>query len=71
VALPKPEHLIAMKLHAVSSPHRRPGNSDWSDILDLIKIHGLSLNDETFRAMILRYGGEQLLEKLTKDLDDS
>jgi len=68
IPIPAPAHIVAMKLQAVSSPHRRPGNSDWSDILDIIKIHHLSLDDETFRSIVIRYGGIAAIERLKKDL---
>ena len=66
--LPHPTHLVALKLNALASPHRRPGNADWSDIINLIREQKLSLADPEFRGIILRYGGEEILQKLQKDL---
>ena len=66
--LPHPTHLIALKLTAVSSPYRRKGNVDWSDIINLIHEQKLSLDDPEFRAIVLRYGSEEILIKLQKDL---
>lgn len=66
--VPHPTHLIALKLAAVSSPYRRRGNVDWSDIVNLIQEQKLSLDDPEFRAIILRYGSEEILKRLQKDL---
>jgi len=57
-----------MKLAALSSPHRRWDNEDWSDIIKLICKQKLSLEDPEFRSIVLKYGGEQVLQKLEKSL---
>ena len=68
VRLPRPSHLIAMKLTALSAPHRRKDNQDWSDIINLIREQKLSLEDSELRSIVLRYGNEETLKKLQKDL---
>lgn len=69
VRLPRPAHLIAMKLTALSAPHRRKDNFDWFDIINLIREQKLSLEDPELQAIILRYGNNEILQKLKKDLD--
>lgn len=68
VKLPNPTHLIAMKMVALDSPHRRKDNVDWSDIIHIIQEQKLSIEDPVFRDLILRYGGEKTLKKLRKAL---
>ncbi len=68
IQLPHPMHLVALKLAAVASPYRRPDNMDWSDIINLIREQKLSLDDPEFRKIILRYGNEEILQKLKNDL---
>jgi hypothetical protein len=66
--LPHPEHLIAMKLAAHASPTRRWDNEDWSDIIKLIHKQKLSLEDPEFRAIVIKYGSEEILQKLKNAL---
>ncbi len=66
--LPAAVHLVAMKLHALSSQYRPKENSDWSDILNIIKLQKLSLNDEQFIKIIKRYGSDQTFQRLKRDL---
>lgn len=66
--VPHPAHLVALKLAAVSSRYRRRGNADWADIVNLIQEQELSLDDPEFRALVLRYGGEETLKRLQKEL---
>jgi hypothetical protein len=64
VLLPRPEYLVALKLHAASSPTRTKPEVDWEDIRQLIRICRLDPAEESFRALILRYGGEDALAKI-------
>ena len=68
IRLPHPTHLIAMKLTALSAPHRRKDNSDWFDIINIIREQKLSLEDAEFRSLILHYGGDEILQKLREAL---
>lgn len=63
VLLPRPEHLVALKLHAIESPTRGKPGVDWEDIRQIVRICALDPDDQSFRAPILRYGGEDALEK--------
>ena len=64
VLLPRPEHLVALKLHSATSPSRSKPEVDWEDIRQLVRICRLDPEEETFRSMILRYGGEDALKRI-------
>jgi hypothetical protein len=64
VFTPRPEHLVALKLHAASSPTRSKPETDWEDIRQIMRICGLSADEPNFRAMILRYGGQKALDRI-------
>jgi hypothetical protein len=64
ILVPKPEHIVALKLHAAKSPTRGKPETDWEDIRQLIMVHQLDPQNEDFRALILKHGGEESLEKI-------
>jgi len=64
VRLPKPELLVALKLHAARSATRSTPETDWEDIRQLVLLHGLDPGEESFRQLILRYGGEDALSRI-------
>lgn len=69
VKLAAPQHLIAMKLRAVQSEHRRVGAVDWEDIVELSAREKLDPeSDDDFADLVLKFGSEDLLLQLVKDL---
>jgi len=64
VLLPRPEYLVALKLHAATSPSRRKPEVDWEDIRQIVQICRLDPSDAPFRELILRYGGESALQRI-------
>lgn len=64
IPLPKPEHMVALKLHAASSPNRSTPETDWADIRRLTLQHKLDPADAGFRSIIIRYGGESALRRI-------
>ncbi len=64
VLLPRPEHLVALKLHAARAAGRSKPAIDWEDIRQIIRICALDPEEESFRTLIVRYGGEDALEKI-------
>lgn len=64
VSLPKPEFLVALKLHAAASPTRSKPAQDWEDIRQIVRICGLDPADPAFRQIILRYGGEDAFSRI-------
>jgi hypothetical protein len=64
VLLPRPEYLVALKLHAAASPTRSKPETDWEDIRQIVRICSLNPQEEPFRALVLRYGGKGALERI-------
>ncbi len=64
VLLPRPEYLVALKLHAALSPTRSKPEVDWEDVRQIVRICALDPGNEPFRALILRYGGEDALRRI-------
>jgi aryl-alcohol dehydrogenase-like predicted oxidoreductase len=62
--VPRPEYLVALKLHAAVSPTRSKPEMDWEDIRQIVRICRLNPKDESFRALILRYGGDDGLARI-------
>ena len=66
--LPDPIHLIAMKLQAARSPHRRNEAQDWQDVVELIIRQKLDLDEFGFQELIKSYGGADALERLRQEI---
>jgi hypothetical protein len=66
VLLPRPEYLVALKLHAAASPTRSKPEVDWEDIRQIVRLCSLKPTEEPFRSLILRYGGEDALRRIEK-----
>jgi len=64
VLLPRPEYLVALKLHAAASATRSKPEVDWEDIRQIVRICGLDSAEPAFRELILRYGGEDGLARI-------
>jgi hypothetical protein len=64
VLLPRPEYLVALKLHAAASPTRSKPEVDWEDIRQIVRMCGLDLADEAFRTLIFRYGGQDAFDRI-------
>ena len=64
VFTPRAEHLVALKLHAASSPTRGKPETDWEDIRQIMRICDLSAKEPEFRALVLRYGGQKALDRI-------
>ncbi len=64
VLLPRPEYLVALKLHAAMSGTGSKPEVDWEDIRQIVRICSLDPEDESFRCLILRYGGESALRRI-------
>jgi len=64
VPLPRPEYLVALKLHAAASSTRQKPEVDWEDIRQIVRICRLDPTEESFHALILRYGGEDALRRI-------
>ena len=70
ISLPRPTHLVALKLHAARSATRRKPETDWEDIRQLVRLQKLDWNEPEFQALILRFGGEAALERIKSFSDE-
>jgi len=64
IKVPSARHMVALKLHAARSPSRNDPGKDWTDIRQLVKRHNLDTADSEFATLVVRYGGEEALERL-------
>jgi hypothetical protein len=64
VRLPKPEFLVALKLHAAASDSRDRKEADWEDIRQIVRHCALNPAEPDFRQIILRYGGSAALTRI-------
>ena len=64
VLLPRPEYLVALKLHSAMSPTRSKPEVDWEDIRQIVGICRLDPKEPSFRQIILRYGNEDALRRI-------
>jgi hypothetical protein len=59
-------HLIAMKLNASRSPHRRVGATDLSDVIELIAAQGIDIDTADFREIAARYASANDMKAIRK-----
>jgi len=57
-------HLIALKLHAIKHNPEIRELKDFLDIAELIKVNKINIKSDEFRALCLKYGTEELYNKL-------
>jgi len=57
-------HLIALKLHAIKYNPNVREYKDLADILELIKINKLQVKNALFKNLCLKYGTEELYNKI-------
>lgn len=67
--IPSPEHLIALKAHALTHGPADRFEKDFGDILGLIRHTGLSLDSPSLREIMERFGTPELLAKLRERLE--
>ncbi len=64
--IPNVYHLIAMKLNASRSPHRRTGATDLSDVIELVAAHKIDINAPEFHDIAKRYASPEDLAAIRK-----
>jgi hypothetical protein len=64
VRIPRPEHLVALKLRAAGSPTRAAREQDWEDIRQIVRACKLDPAGPYFREIILRFGGEGAMNRI-------
>ncbi len=62
--VPKAEHLIALKLHAIKQQPELRELKDLGDIVELIKANRLKTSSENFRSLCLKFGTPELYQKI-------
>ena len=71
VRMPRVEHLIALKLHAAASPARSAREQYWEDILQLVRSCHLDPAEAYFSGIILRYGGQDAMDRILRFWNES
>jgi hypothetical protein len=71
VRIPRVEHLVALKLHAASSPTRDAREQDWEDIRQIVRTWHLDPADPYFRELILRHGGQDAMNRILRFSNDA
>lgn len=64
-AIPSIYHLIALKLHSIKNNPKRE-ITDFPDIVRLIVNNSIDANDYDFKNLCLRYGTEELYQRIKK-----
>ena len=65
--VPKLQHLIALKLHALKHGHAGRFFKDFLDVVGLIKVNHLDIASADIREIFERYGTPDLYEKVVRD----
>ena len=60
LSLPKPLHLIALKLHAMKTPERLRQGKDLLDILNLVSLCQIDTEGQEFQGILDRYANEEI-----------
>lgn len=63
--IPSLFHLIALKLHSIKNNSKRE-ITDFPDIVNLIVYNNVNINNDSFRALCLKYGTEDLYTRIKK-----
>jgi len=62
--IPRLEHLIALKLHAIKYNPGIREYKDLPDIIELIRVNKLKVRNAEFKELCLKYGTEELYNKI-------
>ena len=66
--IPSVLHLIAMKLHALRSPHRLAHGVDLQDVTHLMRTAKIDLAGDEFAEVMERYGSGTIRERIIREL---
>jgi len=69
VLIPALEHLLALKLHALTYGHVGRYLKDYLDVENLIRIHRLDLRSEKMRQLFQKHGTMELYEKVSRSAE--
>ena len=68
--IPSPEHLIALKLHALKHTRAHRFLKDFQDVEGMVRTNHLDLQSERIRCLFLKYGNLDLYEKIVRACSD-
>lgn len=68
--VPDPLHLVAMKLHALRSPHRVKRGVDLEDVKHLVRAAKLDVTSSEFITLLDRYATAEIRARLLRDLGE-
>ena len=71
IRIPDALRLIALKLHATRDTTRRTTETDWQDVVNLLRVTNRSLEDPELRTIISQYGGPGALAEIKRRLSNS
>ena len=66
--IPSALHLIAMKLHALRSPHRLTHGIDMQDVTHLIRTAKIDVESREFAEVMEQYGSDEIRERIIRAL---
>jgi len=64
IRIPDTLRLIALKLHAARDAARRTTETDWQDVIGLLRATNRNLEDPELRTIISQYGGPRALGEI-------
>ena len=62
--IPRPEHLIALKLHALKHGHPERFEKDFGDVIALTRNAGCDVRSAGYRQMCEKFGTPELYERI-------
>jgi hypothetical protein len=62
--IPKPEHLIALKLHALKHGHSERFEKDFGDVVSLVRAAKLEPRSEVLRTVVEQFGTPEIYERI-------
>ena len=66
IRIPDALRLIALKLHATRDTARRTTETDWQDVVSLLRATNRNLEDPELRTIISLYGGPRALGEIKR-----
>ena len=64
VRIPSPEHLIALKLHALRYGPPRRGGIDLTDIIEIVVANKMNVTSDTFKEICERFGTVEIYARI-------
>ncbi|HLP77183.1 MAG TPA: nucleotidyl transferase AbiEii/AbiGii toxin family protein [Candidatus Paceibacterota bacterium] len=68
VLIPTLEHLLALKLHALKHTHLGRFLKDFLDVENLLRVNKVDLKSADVRRLFLKYGNEEIYQKVSQSL---